>query len=85
LGFRYEWDEEDKAAHVVKGRLKGTGDEVIRKYIEYSKTGQGTPYHVIRETTILKGLQVHSISPLPLVPPLYHPLRHPLHHPLHHP
>lgn len=58
---KYEWDDEDKAAHVVKGRLKGTGVEVIRKYIEYSKTGQGTPYHVIRETTILKGLQHDNI------------------------
>ena len=44
-----------------KGKCKATNEAVIRKYIGFKGSGQGAPYHVIREATILKGLHHPNI------------------------
>lgn len=61
LEEKYEWEIGKHGLDVIKGKCKATNEAVIRKYIGFKGSGQGAPYHVIREATILKDLHHPNI------------------------
>mmetsp|Transcript_24614 Transcript_24614/g.64155 ORF Transcript_24614/g.64155 Transcript_24614/m.64155 type:complete len:369 (-) Transcript_24614:2863-3969(-) len=56
---RYAWEDKERlgpTGDVVKGTLLTTQEPVIRKRTQFLQSGQGVPYHVVREVSILKGI-----------------------------
>lgn len=56
---KYAWEDTERlgpTGDVVKGTLLATSEAVIRKRTQFLNSGQGVPYHVVREVSILKGI-----------------------------
>jgi len=49
---------------VYMGRCVADGREVIKKVARYAETGQGVPYHIVREVSILKGIDHPNVVKL---------------------
>eukprot|EP00041_Stephanoeca_diplocostata_P019248 m.412244 g.412244 ORF g.412244 m.412244 type:complete len:357 (+) comp21252_c0_seq2:298-1368(+) len=64
LDAKYQWDGDEHTENVLTGRLVATREQVIRKCTRYHGTGQGVPYHVVREVSILKGITHRNIIKL---------------------
>eukprot|EP00039_Didymoeca_costata_P030802 m.31440 g.31440 ORF g.31440 m.31440 type:complete len:377 (+) comp8317_c0_seq1:263-1393(+) len=62
---RYMWDPTEFSAtkNVFKG-VGRSGKEVIKKVSRYSDSGQGVPYHIVREVSILKGINHPNVISL---------------------
>jgi serine/threonine protein kinase len=60
---KYTWEEEvyKDTKNVYRGQCVRTGLEVIKKVACYSDSGQGVPYHIVREVSILKGVDHENV------------------------
>lgn len=59
LDEKYSWEDTERlgpTGDVVKGTLLAALVPVIRKRTQFLQSGQGVPYHVVREVSILKGI-----------------------------
>lgn len=62
-GAKYDWDGKvyKDTKNVFRGKCRHTGLEVIKKVSRYSDSGQGVPYHIVREVSILKGVDHDNV------------------------
>jgi len=62
-GAKYDWDGKvyKDTKNVFRGKCRRTGLEVIKKVSRYSDSGQGVPYHIVREVSILKGVDHDNV------------------------
>ena len=59
LDTKYTWEPPDPNSDTgdcIVGHMIDTKTRVIRKDTHFLQTGQGVPYHVVREVSILKGV-----------------------------